>query len=424
MRHAATGARPAPRAGGTAAGAYGSSQEVKDLLGGLFHYVAVEPPPEDEQRRILAGLHPQLAPLLPHAMDTLALVRAAYGQAPHGRALGEAVVAALAAAGIGAGGGCSGAFGFSVGRHFSIRDVLKWCRRMGRVSAPRLRRLPALPPDQRSPGRPAGARTRALLASPLTLPHPTPASTPALAAPAAARRAAAALAQAQQGGAVPRLGGVRAGGAARGGLCGGRRLLLRAAGPRRGEQRLSDGRGGRSAGGPQRLRPLPRSSLGRKGTRPLPCPAMQAGERLLAALAALWAVPAEAVQQYAALHKPAVQAGSADLAVGRATLPLLDAAAGRAALAAAAGGGAKVGPRVQGLRRGRMASMLCTPCLSLPGFRAARAGLARARPRQVLRGVPAQEMRAPVLHCCRCKRPCPFAPAGRLPLCPHRPCAS
>lgn len=29
-------------AGGTAAGAYGSSQEVKDLLGGLFHYVAGE----------------------------------------------------------------------------------------------------------------------------------------------------------------------------------------------------------------------------------------------------------------------------------------------------------------------------------------------------------------------------------------------
>ena len=62
------------------------------------------------------------------------------------------------------------------------------------------------------------------------------------------------------------------------------------------------------------------------------------------ALAALWAVPADAVQQYAALHKPAVQAGEADLAVGRATLPMLDAGAGRQALAAAAGGGdTKVG---------------------------------------------------------------------------------
>jgi hypothetical protein len=68
------------------------------------------------------------------------------------------------------------------------------------------------------------------------------------------------------------------------------------------------------------------------------CCVVQAGDQLLRALAALWAVPAEAVQQYAALHKPALQAGAADLSVGRATLPLLDAAAGRQALAAAAGG--------------------------------------------------------------------------------------
>ena len=68
------------------------------------------------------------------------------------------------------------------------------------------------------------------------------------------------------------------------------------------------------------------------------CCAAQAGDQLLRALAALWAVPAEAVQQYAMLHKPALQAGAADLSVGRATLPLLDAAAGRQALAAAAGG--------------------------------------------------------------------------------------
>lgn len=62
----------------------------------------------------------------------------------------------------------------------------------------------------------------------------------------------------------------------------------------------------------------------------------------MAALAALWSVSPETVQQYSALHKPAVQAGSVDLSVGRATLPLVDAAAGRAALAAAAGGDGKV----------------------------------------------------------------------------------
>lgn len=70
---------------------------------------------------------------------------------------------------------------------------------------------------------------------------------------------------------------------------------------------------------------------------------LQAGAQLLRALAALWAVPEDAVQQYVALHKPAVQAGAADLAVGRATLPLMDAAAGRQALAVAAGGDGKVG---------------------------------------------------------------------------------
>lgn len=35
---------PVCAAGGTTAGAYGSSQAVKDLLGGLFHYVAGERP--------------------------------------------------------------------------------------------------------------------------------------------------------------------------------------------------------------------------------------------------------------------------------------------------------------------------------------------------------------------------------------------
>lgn len=74
-------------------------------------------------------------------MDTLTLVRAAYGQLPRGQ-LGragephphtsEAVAAALAAAGLAPGGG---GWGFSVGRHFSIRDLLKWCRRMASVSA-------------------------------------------------------------------------------------------------------------------------------------------------------------------------------------------------------------------------------------------------------------------------------------------------
>lgn len=97
---------------------------MKDLLGGLFHYVAVDSPPLQEQLQILEGLHPTLAPLLPHAMATLALVRAAYGQKNDG-GLDEHVQAAMAAAGVRPGG-----VGFSIGRHFSVRDLLKWCRRM------------------------------------------------------------------------------------------------------------------------------------------------------------------------------------------------------------------------------------------------------------------------------------------------------
>lgn len=122
----------APR-GGSGAGAYGSSAAVRDLLGGLLHHVAVEPPPAGEQAAVLGALHPGLAALLPHAMHTLTLARAAYGQLPPGQPLGEAVAGALGAAGLPTNG--AAAWGFSVGRHFSIRDLLKWCRRMEKVRA-------------------------------------------------------------------------------------------------------------------------------------------------------------------------------------------------------------------------------------------------------------------------------------------------
>jgi midasin len=72
-------------------------------------------------------------------------------------------------------------------------------------------------------------------------------------------------------------------------------------------------------------------------------------ERLLRALCALWAVPAETLEQYTSLHKPAVQLGAADISIGRGTLPLLDAGAAagaRQALQAAAAqrSGAAGGP--------------------------------------------------------------------------------
>lgn len=70
----------------------------------------------------------------------------------------------------------------------------------------------------------------------------------------------------------------------------------------------------------------------------------EAAEWLLAALAALWALPREAVHQYLALHKPAVQQSAVDLTFGRVSLPLVDSTAAAAStqrlLAATAAGGA------------------------------------------------------------------------------------
>lgn len=69
-----------------AAGAYGSAQGVRDLLGGLLATVHVAPPSAQEQLAILAAAHPALAgsPLLPAGLAAAALVRRAAGQEPPG----------------------------------------------------------------------------------------------------------------------------------------------------------------------------------------------------------------------------------------------------------------------------------------------------------------------------------------------------
>lgn len=76
-------------------------------------------------------------------------------------------------------------------------------------------------------------------------------------------------------------------------------------------------------------------------------PLLQVAEQLLRALCALWAVSPEALEQYTSLHKPAVQLGAADVSIGRATLPLLDAgvaAKTRQAMQAAARQQVRVAP--------------------------------------------------------------------------------
>lgn len=85
--------------GAGAGGAYGSSQGVRDLLGGLWGSVHVQPPSASEQLQILSAAHPALAggPLLPAALAAAALVRRAAGQEPAG-SLGASQVLCLSLA--------------------------------------------------------------------------------------------------------------------------------------------------------------------------------------------------------------------------------------------------------------------------------------------------------------------------------------
>lgn len=67
-------------AGGGQAGAYGSAQGVRDLLGGLWSTVAVQAPGAAERLAILRQGYPQLAALLPAGLMALSLVKLAAGQ--------------------------------------------------------------------------------------------------------------------------------------------------------------------------------------------------------------------------------------------------------------------------------------------------------------------------------------------------------
>lgn len=124
--------------GALGAGAYGSSQAVKDFMGGLFHNVHMEAAAPAEQTEIIARLFPVLTPLVPHAMASVAVVQTALRQRNAGTSLGDAALAervahALGSAGLHPGEG-------NLGRYFSFRDLLKWARRMASVHGPLLKR--------------------------------------------------------------------------------------------------------------------------------------------------------------------------------------------------------------------------------------------------------------------------------------------
>ncbi len=135
---------------------------AQELLGGLWAYVRVTPPSEVEQLSLLAAAHPPVTPLLPAAVATLHLVQLAAGHVappqaqthaaarsarggggaaqPGAAPAGDAQQAAppeeqawwvaAAAAALRDAGVRPGELSLSLPRHFSVRDLFKWARRM------------------------------------------------------------------------------------------------------------------------------------------------------------------------------------------------------------------------------------------------------------------------------------------------------
>lgn len=147
---------------------------TQELLGSLWTYVPLAPPPPHEHLAMLAACFPATLPLLPGAVAALELVQLAGGHvAPPADDLsvtdgGEQPHAGSGGQGEGAGGGggqggggggacgaCSwwaaaavtalrgagvrpGELALALGRHFSLRDLLKWAARMQGLHGPAL----------------------------------------------------------------------------------------------------------------------------------------------------------------------------------------------------------------------------------------------------------------------------------------------
>ncbi|KAL3144110.1 hypothetical protein ABBQ32_003901 [Trebouxia sp. C0010 RCD-2024] len=117
--------------GGGSAGAYGSSQGVRDVLGGLLSTVTLTSPTDQEQLAILKELFPGLTLLLPFAMAVLCLVKRAAGQLTGSQATTwDGHIEWRVSAALTAGGVKPGDVSLHVGRHYSIRDLITWCKRM------------------------------------------------------------------------------------------------------------------------------------------------------------------------------------------------------------------------------------------------------------------------------------------------------
>lgn len=138
----------------TAAGS-SSSSSAQDVLGGAWARVRLEAPSEEEQRAVLAELHPTVAPLLPLAQAAVRVVQMAGGHhlavtsstandsaaaaagttAPGSVWTEDTAIAALQATGL-----RYGELSLSLSRHFNTRDLVKWCGRMASVHSSLLSR--------------------------------------------------------------------------------------------------------------------------------------------------------------------------------------------------------------------------------------------------------------------------------------------
>ena len=105
-------------------------------MGGLWGHIRLENIPHSEQMSILSDIYPELSPLLPWAMACLHVVRRATGVDPSEGAStgdGDAGLVALedkVRSVMQAGGLSIHDMAFHAGRHFSLRDLVKWCKRM------------------------------------------------------------------------------------------------------------------------------------------------------------------------------------------------------------------------------------------------------------------------------------------------------
>ncbi len=102
-------------------------------MGSLWAYVRLDAPDYDEELKLLSGVFPQLLPLLPFAVSLLVLVQQAAGHVkptPYDPSCQSSWCSSQAIKALEAAGLKHGGLDLHLPRHFSIRDLFKFCHRM------------------------------------------------------------------------------------------------------------------------------------------------------------------------------------------------------------------------------------------------------------------------------------------------------